>query len=130
METEIIVEGFKASIPTYGIIYERMIGDGNASTYAAILKAKPYKTVEKIECRNHILRNFCKKLRSLTTETKYVFAHRKMLTNVKILTMRKSIVQCIRHHKASESPRNVAISRLHNDIINCVAHAFGDHRMC
>lgn len=35
-----------------------------------------------------------------------------------------------KHHKASESPRNVAISNLHNDIINCVAHAFGDHRMC
>lgn len=53
-----------------------------------------------------------------------------MFNNVKILTMRKSIVQCIRHHKTSEGPRNVAISNLHRDIINCVALAFGDHRMC
>lgn len=134
METEIIVEGFKSSITMYGIIYERMIGDGDASTYAAVLKARPYEnenvTVEKIECRNHVLRNFCKKLRNLITDTKYVLAHRKMLNNVKILTIRKSIVQCIRHHKTSEGPRNVAISNLHRDIINCVAHAFGDHRMC
>lgn len=99
METEIIVEGFTSSITMYGIIYERMIGDGDASTYAAVLKARPYETenvtVEKIECRNHILRNFCKKLRNLITDTKYILVHRKMLTNIKILTMRKSIVQCI-----------------------------------
>lgn len=40
---QIIVEGFKGLIPMYGIIYERIIEDGNASTYAAILKARPYR---------------------------------------------------------------------------------------
>lgn len=51
-----------------------------------------------------------------------------MLTNVKIMSMQ--IVQSIRHHKVSESQPKTAISCLYNDIINCVAHAFGDHRMC
>lgn len=134
METEIILEGFKSSISMYGLIYGRMIGDGDASTYAKILNAKPYETqnvtVEKIECRNHILRNFCKKLRGLTTETKYLLQYRKTLTNVRIMTMRKAIVKCIKYHKSSENPRNVAISILHNDIVNSMPHAYGDHKMC
>lgn len=134
METEILVEGFKSSISMYGLIYGRMIGDGDASTYAKILNAKPYEsqnvTVEKIECRNHILRNFCKKLYALKTETKYLLVHRKTLTNIKIMSMRKAIVKCIKHHKASNDARNVAISVLHNDIVNAMAHAYGDHKMC
>lgn len=134
MEAEIMAEGFKSSIPMYGLIYGRMIADGDASTYAKVLKAKPYEsqslTVEKIECKNHILRNFCKKLRGLTTETKYLLAHRKTLTNERIMTMRKVIVKSIRHHNSSESPRNTAISVLNRDVINSVAHAYGDHTMC
>lgn len=51
MEGEIITEGFKQSISMYGIIYKRMITDGDASTYVKVLKANPYKeqniTVEK-----------------------------------------------------------------------------------
>ncbi|XP_050671428.1 uncharacterized protein LOC126969880 isoform X2 [Leptidea sinapis] len=134
MEADIIVEGFKSSISMYGIIYGRMVGDGDSSTYSKILISNPYEsqnlTVEKLECRNHILRNFCKKLRAVTTETKYILAHRKTLTNQKIMTMRKAIVKSITHHKASQSPKNVAISILHNDIINSLSHAYGNHQLC
>ncbi|XP_045455750.1 uncharacterized protein LOC123665502 [Melitaea cinxia] len=134
METEILLEGFKSSVSMYGLVYKKMIGDGDASTYEKILKAKPYEaqniTVEKIECRNHILRNFCKKMRALKTETKYALAHRKTLTNVKIMSMRKTIVKCIKHHNVSKSPRSVSISVLHNDIVNSLLHAYGDHKMC
>lgn len=73
MEADIISEGFKSSVEMYGIIYARMIGDGDSSTYKKVLEAKPYDhlnhIVEKIECRNHILRNFCNKLRALVKET-------------------------------------------------------------
>lgn len=65
----------------YGIIYKRLIADGGASTYAKIFIANPYQsqnlTVEKIECRNHILQNFCKKLRNLAKDTKFSLANRK-----------------------------------------------------
>ncbi|KAL4714306.1 hypothetical protein ACJJTC_009658 [Scirpophaga incertulas] len=134
MEAAIIVEGFKASISMYGIIYSRMIADGDASTYSKILNAKPYEahnvTVEKIECRNHILRNLCKKLRALTTDTKYLLIHRKSLTNEKIMSIRKVIVNAIRYYKSSEGEKCSAILNLHKDIINSVSHAYGDHRMC
>lgn len=133
MEAEIIVEGFKNSIPMYGIIYGRMIADGDASTYSKIIGANPYQnhTVEKIECRNHILRNFCKKMRGITTDTKYQLAHRKTLNNAKIMSMRRYIVKSIRYHKQKKAESSsVAISGLHKDIINSIVHAYGDHKMC
>lgn len=132
MEADIICEGFKASKEMYGIIYARMVGDGDSSTYAKILGAKPYDNhiVEKIECRNHILRNLCNKLRSVAKDTKYSLAHRKTLTNEKVMSMRKVIVKSIKHHKHSSISKNVSITLLHNDIVNSIAHAYGDHRLC
>lgn len=132
MEADIICDGFKQSKDMYGIIYARMIADGDSSTYAKILEAAPYPNhiVEKIECRNHILRNFCNKLRTLTKDTKYSLAHRKTLNNIKIMSMRKMIVKSIKHHHKSNASKNVSITKLHNDIKNSMTHAYGDHRLC
>ncbi|CAH2092627.1 unnamed protein product [Euphydryas editha] len=132
MEADIICDGFKASKEMYNIIYARMIADGDSSTYAKVLKANPYNnhTVEKIECRNHILRNFCNKLRAVAKDTKYPLAHRKTLNNVKIMSMRKMIVKSIKHHNKSHAPKSIAISLLHNDIVNSIEHGYGNHRLC
>lgn len=134
MEAVIIMEGFKTSIAMYGVIYKRLIADGDASTYAKILKTNPYQnqnlTVEKIECRNHILRNFCKKLRNLAKDTKFSLANRKTLTNHKIMAMRKLIVQSIKYHHKSKVPKHEAVAELYKNITHSVEHACGDHRMC
>lgn len=111
-----------------------MIGDGDSATYNKVLEAKPYdhlnSTVEKIECRNHILRNFCNKLRAIVKETKYPVKDRKTLTNVKVMSMRKVIVKSIKFHKNAGNSKNVAIHLLHKNITNSAAHAYGDHRLC
>lgn len=135
MESDIIVEGFQSSLSMYGLIYSRLIADGDSSTYSKILNANPYQKyqiiVEKIECRNHILRNLCKKLRNITKETKYALACRKTLTNSKIMIMRKSIVNSIeQHNKVEDKPKSTSISLLHDDINNSLNHAYGDHRFC
>lgn len=135
MESDIIVEGFQSSLSMYGVIYGRLIADGDSATYCKILKTNPYAhhnvTVEKIECRNHILRNLCKKLRSATKETKYALFYRKSLTNTRIMSMRKAIVKFVEHHNnAKDKSKTDSISLLHDDIINSLAHAYGDHRMC
>ncbi|CAD0205888.1 unnamed protein product [Chrysodeixis includens] len=134
MEAEIIAEGFRTSIIMYGVIFKRLIADGDSSTYAKILQSNPYKnqnlTVEKIECRNHILRNFCKKLQTLTKDTKFLLAHRKSLTNQKIMSMRKNIVKSIKYHHHSNGSKNDAVALLHKDVTNSIEHAYGDHRMC
>ncbi|KAH0807689.1 hypothetical protein GEV33_015102 [Tenebrio molitor] len=70
METDIIAEGFKRSLDMHGIKYTRMVGDGDSSVYRKLKEVKPYgnQLVEKVECRNHLLRNFSSKLRELTNQ--------------------------------------------------------------
>lgn len=76
MESDIILEGFKQSISMHNLIYHKLIGDGDSSVTKKLLMAKPYGPeclVQKIECKNHILRNYmnrisdmCKKRKSST----------------------------------------------------------------
>lgn len=70
MEASIVVEGFKQSESTYGIRYHKLIADGDIGVYKQILDARPYKqlTAEKVEYRNHLLRNLCRKYRDMTTQ--------------------------------------------------------------
>lgn len=67
MESDIIVEGFRKSTNMHGIKYLKLVGDGDSSVYKKLLESRPYGTtlVKKIECRNHLLRNFCKRLREI-----------------------------------------------------------------
>ncbi|XP_060875891.1 uncharacterized protein LOC132949126 [Metopolophium dirhodum] len=127
MEAAVIVEGFKQSEPMYGIRYQKLIADGDSSVYKKILEARPYKnlTVQKVECRNHLLRNFCNKLRDITTKKQAgQLAHRKLLSR-NILRMRKGIVKAIEYRKKENS-----VIGLRNDILNVVNHVFGDHSSC
>ncbi|KAJ8709771.1 hypothetical protein PYW08_009775 [Mythimna loreyi] len=72
MESTIITEGFKQSLDMHGLIYSRFIADGDSSTYAKIINARPYPgiTVTKIYCRNHLLRNYSNKLPQMASNTK------------------------------------------------------------
>ena len=67
MESDIIREGFKDSIPTHGLIYKNIIADGDSSSIQAIRDANPYGDhnliVDKYLCVNHLFRNMCRKLR-------------------------------------------------------------------
>lgn len=132
MESTIICEGFKKSIEMHGVIYGRFIADGDSSTYAKILEARPYTslTVEKIGCRNHILRNFCTKLQLLKTNTQYAKQERNILTNSFILSGRKYICDAIKNHNCSEDRKSEGIKKLHKDICNAMCHAYGYHDEC
>lgn len=68
MEADIIVEGFKRSLEIHGLIFAKLVGDGDSSITEKLFENKPYgeRLVEKIECRNHLLRNYCTKLKELT----------------------------------------------------------------
>ncbi|KAF0701763.1 Uncharacterized protein FWK35_00036722, partial [Aphis craccivora] len=73
MEADIIVEGFRQSIPMHNIIYHKLIGDGDSSVLKKIMLAKPYGNnldVKKIECANHILRNYLNRLVDIATKRK------------------------------------------------------------
>lgn len=132
MESTILVEGFKCSIEMHNLIYG-MESDGDSSTHAHLLKNRPYShiTIEKIECRNHLLRNLCNKLTALQTDTKFILKHRKVITQKKIMILRKTVRTIIKTHKAdSESERRCNIELLYNDLLLAHLHAFDDHSRC
>ena len=138
METDIILEGFLRSIELYNIRFLRMIGDGDSSVYRKLVQVKPYGnlTVEKVECKNHLLRNFSTKLREVATRKRSSSKNlpvppylRKEITK-NALRLRISVV------KATEYRRNQDISNidkmelLKEDILNVPSHIFGEHKRC
>ncbi|XP_022172386.1 uncharacterized protein LOC111035173, partial [Myzus persicae] len=74
MEADGIAEGFVRSVELHGLKFNRLIGDGDSSVSKRLLELVPYgshQLVKKIECRNHILRNYSTKLSALTKIIKY-----------------------------------------------------------
>lgn len=49
MEVDAIIELFKRSVETFGVMYRNYIGDGDSKTYSGILKAAPYSDQEVIK---------------------------------------------------------------------------------
>ena len=132
IEAAIILDGFKSSISTHNIIYGKVIGDGDSSVYNKIKDAKPYGPdffIEKIECRNHILRNFCNKLKEICKlpRTSAVLKN-KIKSN--ILKLRTAIVSAIKYRKNEQCPLHEKIENLKNDILNSPRHILGNHSNC
>lgn len=59
-EPAIILYGAACSVKKFNVKYVHLIADENGSVYKRILEKMPYKTqtVEKIECKKHLLRIF------------------------------------------------------------------------
>ncbi|KAB0803827.1 hypothetical protein PPYR_00797 [Photinus pyralis] len=138
MEADIIVEGFRRSMEIHGIIYNKLIGDGDSSVSKKLLEAKPYgnRVVKKVECRNHLLRNFCKKLVTLTKNTRSSYSNtsvppllrQKLKTSV--MRLRMAIVKAIDYRKSENVDDNEKTNNLKKDITNSPSHIFGSHSEC
>jgi len=73
MESDIILEGFKQSIAMHNIIYHKLIGDGDSSVTKKLSMANPYGPncpIKKIECKNHILRNYMNRITDIAGKRK------------------------------------------------------------
>ena len=64
MEADIVVEGFKHAETMHGVRYMFLIGDGDSSVLTSIQQSVPGwgRYVRKIECVNHVLKNYRSKL--------------------------------------------------------------------
>uniref|UniRef100_A0A2S2QTQ8 Mutator-like transposase domain-containing protein n=1 Tax=Sipha flava TaxID=143950 RepID=A0A2S2QTQ8_9HEMI len=85
LEPDIILEGFKESVSMHNLIYSRLIGDGDSSVIKILNMAKSYGPtllVKKIECKNHILRNYINRLKEITSKRKSTKDHWKNLPNL------------------------------------------------
>lgn len=137
-ETDIILEGFKQSIEMHKLKYVRLVGDGDSSVYKKISVEKPYGSrvaVKKIECTNHLLRNYCSKLRDLTTKrlsssNKLVSPQLRKLLLSNIERLRIGIRTAINYRRKEEKSLNQQMELLVNDIKNCPNHVFGKHNTC
>lgn len=131
MEATALVEGFKTSVETHKLIYSRLIADGDSSTHSSILKAKPYGNllVEKIECTNHLLRNYCTKLDELTRNTNYPIKYRRAVQN-NILRLRRSVNGAVKHINAKDKTFEEKVLELKKDLLNAPHHVFGNHASC
>lgn len=132
MESNIVLEGFQKSEALYNLKYNKMIADGDSSCYKKILEARPYAnlTVEKIECRNHLLRNYCTKLRNLSEQHRIGSPSLRKFLLQKILKLRRAVTEAVKHRKTEETPLEEKIALLQADILNGPSHVFGDHCKC
>lgn len=131
MEADIIVEGFQVSEALYGVRYKKFIADGDSSVFNKLIELKPYKNliIEKIECRNHLFRNFNTKLSDFLKDTKFNLSSRKLVRkNEKRFV--GAIRKAVSYRKEMDASFEDQIQLLQNDIENSPYHILGDHSKC
>ncbi|XP_050306062.1 uncharacterized protein LOC126745672 isoform X2 [Anthonomus grandis grandis] len=138
MEADIVLEGFKRSMELYNLKFTKMIGDGDSSVHRKLLQSKPYGNmlVQKVECRNHLLRNFAKKIREICNKKRsnsknvpVPLALRKEVLN-RFLRLRSAITKATTHRIAEDTTMDQKIKLLRGDISNAPSHVFGEHARC
>lgn len=132
MEKSIIVEGFRESVKTHNLVYAKLIADGDSSVYKNILESRPYSnvTVEKVECSNHLMRNYNGKNLSLMKDTSIPLNERKLLHSDRVNRLRIAVKAAVRFRGTQNVPFTEQIKNLQKDIINSPQHIYGDHSQC
>lgn len=129
MEWETILEGFKSSVELYNLRYLKFISDGDSSTYAKLLENKPYgdRHIEKIECTNHLHRNYRKNIEASVKGCPRGL-NRHVVDNLE--RIRKDIYCAVEFRKKEKTSEAEKISLLKSDLNNILHHVFGDHSNC
>lgn len=131
MEADTIVEGFKRSVKERGVIYSTYIADGDSSVYRKIIQANPYPDVfiEKIECRNHLLRNLATKIKDIA-KTKGRFGKLRHVIDNRILRIRTAVTKAVQYRLEEQTSMQEKIVSLKMDLNNVISHVFGEHNEC
>lgn len=141
MEADIILEGIKWLYEEHGVICDKIVGDGDSSVITKVRQAmRSYKleNIEKIECANHAIRNFRKKLHSVAENTKMfpgkegLQARKILKSKIEVLTLeaRKLIRDCGLKLTDKNSNEKETVETLKKSIRNLPFHVFGDHTRC
>lgn len=85
--------------------------------------------VQKIECRNHLLRNVGSKLQALTKITNFPVSQRKLVTE-NIVRLRMAITKAARFRREEDVAEEEKVANLRKDILNAPYHVFGSHGNC
>lgn len=126
MEQDVIVEGFCHSVAMHGIKYKYFVGDGDSSVYARIMEKVPYgRSVFKMECANHCVRNYTSHLHTLAADKNFPSESRKLLKPT-IPRLTAAARGAIRHC----GQNGEEVEDLIKDLRNGPYHVFGDHSNC
>ena len=132
MESDIILEGFKQSISIHGLKYAYLVGDGDSSVLKRLQAESPY-VVEKIECSNHLLRNYCTNLKNLATK-KFsskglpIAPFLRQFLKKSIQRLRTAVDCAVKYRRSQDVSFQDQVNHLKKDIENSVSHVFGEHK--
>jgi len=116
---------------------ELFTGDGDSSVMSRLTETQPYgpsTTISKIECTNHLLRNYCRKVRDVSDQRRNekgpVPGELRGIISQNVLRLRRAVTGAVGHHLSSSEEMHVKTRRLAADIKNGPYHVFGDHEKC
>lgn len=126
MESDMIVEGFRAAESMHHVKYMRMVADGDSSVLANIqVNVLGWgKHVTKIECANHTVKCYHNRLDKITQDfPKYKGRGKLTKGAIKRLTNGARCAIKINSKKGS-------VDQLRKDLRNGPNHVFNDHKRC
>ncbi|KAJ8881757.1 hypothetical protein PR048_018243, partial [Dryococelus australis] len=109
-----------------------MLTGGDSSVHMKLFETMAYSPnlmVEKVECKKHVLRNYCHKLTDLTKNTKFPVTSRNLLKH-QIPRFRTAVDKTIKYRAAGNEPLNTRLCMQKADVENPSLHIFGDHKHC
>ena len=130
METDIILEGFKAAESKHGLRYTKFIGDGDSSVHPTLVNEVPVwgHIIKKVECANHSTKCYRSSLEKLVQDNPQYKGKGKLTEG-----MRKRLTKaarCAIKMRSLETDRRKAVHLLQRDLENSPLHCFGIHRNC
>lgn len=130
MESDAILEGFKCSIQQHGLIYNEIIADNDSSVWNKLYNSNVYDswgiTIKKTECINHLRRNLCRKIISISTG-KIGSKDLRDLIGQKVLNFRAAVTNAAKYRRNQDLPLLEKIRLLRRDFDNAPYHIFGNH---
>ena len=141
MESKALLEGFQDSISTHGLIYKYFIGEGDSNFYKNLLDRNPYAELKiiprKIECTNHLLRNFCKKNMTVASMTQKKgkrvkgFVALRNIVKSNVFKICQAVIDEIDKQRADTTKSwESKVKDLQRNILNIPSHIFGEHKRC
>lgn len=114
----------------YGIKYDKYVGDGDSSTEHLLVTSNVYDDVfiKKIECKNHLIRNFAKHLNVAITKNVNSKERQPLLKQIHKMTV--GIHYVIKHFAQMDPKEHDVELRLKEGIINVIRHYCGFHSGC
>ncbi|KAE8739266.1 hypothetical protein FOCC_FOCC015226, partial [Frankliniella occidentalis] len=150
MESAILLSGFQASMDMHGVRYLQLVADRDSTVHTTLLDSAPYgvlHTVQKIDCKNHLLRNYRTWCMQLSTNTNFPLPDgakdqgqeqfwrkeiRALRSEIKknITRLATGICQATTYRSGQMGTLHERTQNLRKDILNVASHVFGDHKAC